>query len=72
MVLDGKAMLFQSDFQRAATRSHGSWGAEDDAYIMFFDLDAYNRFNMSKEEIELSDANKDPKGEEGRREEGRG
>ena len=54
-VLDGKAMLFQSD--RAGYRSHGSWGAEDDAYIMFFDLDAYNRFNMSKEEIELADAN---------------
>ena len=46
---------------RAAYRSHGSWGAEDDAYIMFFDLDAYNRFNMSKEEIELADANKDEK-----------
>ena len=58
-VLDGKAMLFQSD--RAGYRSHGSWGAEDDAYIMFFDLDAYNRFNMSKEEIELADANKDEK-----------
>ena len=56
-VLDGKAMLFQSD--RAGYRSHGSWGAEDDAYIMFFDLDAYNRFNMSKEETELADANKD-------------
>ena len=48
-MLDGKAMLFQSD--RAGYRSHGSWGAEDDAYIMFFDLDAYNRFNMSKEEL---------------------
>lgn len=58
-VLGGKAMLFQSD--RAGYRSHGSWGAEDDAYIMFFDLDAYNRFNMSKEEIELADANKDEK-----------
>ncbi len=58
-VLDGKAMLFQSD--RAGYRSHGSWGAEDDAYLMFFDLDAYNRFNMSKEEVELADANKDEK-----------
>ncbi len=58
-VLDGKAMLFQSD--RAGYRSHGSWGAEDDAYLMFFDLDAYNRFNMSKEEIALADANKDEK-----------
>ena len=41
-VLGGKAMLFMSD--RAGYRSHGSWGAEDDAYIMFFDLDAYERF----------------------------
>ena len=53
-VLNGKAMLFQSD--RAGYRSHGSWGSEDDAYIMFFDLDAYERFRMSKEERELADA----------------
>ena len=47
-VLGGKAMLFQSD--RAGYRSHGSWGTEDDAYIMFFDLDAYEQFRMTKEE----------------------
>ena len=58
-VLEGKAMLFQSD--RAGYRSHGSWGAEEDAYLMFFDLDAYNRFRMTKEELELADANKDIK-----------
>ena len=58
-VLGGKAMLFESD--RAGYRSHGSWGAEDDAYLMFFDLDAYDRFRMSKEELELADANKDEK-----------
>lgn len=58
-VLDGKAMLFQSD--RAGYRSHGSWGAEEDAYLMFFDLDAYNRFRMTKEEIEMADATKDVK-----------
>ena len=56
-VLGGKAMLFESD--RAGYRSHGSWGAEDDAYLMFFDLDAYDRFRMSKEELELAEANKD-------------
>lgn len=50
-VLGGKAMLFSSD--RAGYRSHGSWGAERDAYIMFFDLDAYDRFCMSKEERAL-------------------
>lgn len=28
---------------------------------MFFDLDAYDRFRMSKEELELAEANKDLK-----------
>ncbi len=50
-VLDGKAMIWESD--RAGYRSHGSWGAESDAYIMFFDLDAYERFRMNKEELAL-------------------
>lgn len=50
-VLDGKAMLFQSD--RAGYRSHGSWGAESDAYIMFLDREAYDRFRMNKEELAL-------------------
>ena len=47
-VLGGKAMIFTSD--RAGFRSHGSWGTEDDVYIMFFDQDAYERFRMTKEE----------------------
>ena len=50
-VLGGKAMLFQSD--RAGYRSHGSWGTEGDAYIMFFDVDAYDQFRMNKEEYGL-------------------
>lgn len=58
-VLDGKAILFESD--RAGYRSHGSWGAEYDAYLMFLDLEAYDRFRMSKEELELAEANKDEK-----------
>ncbi len=53
-VLGGKAMLFASD--RAGYRSHGSWGTEDDAYIMFFDLDEYEKFRMTKEERALYDA----------------
>lgn len=62
-VLKGKAMLFFSD--RAGYRSHGSWGAESDAYLMFFDLDAYDRFRMSKEEREmLNEAEKDKKKED--------
>lgn len=58
-VLDGKAILFESD--RAGYRSHGSLGAEYDAYLMFLDLEAYDRFRMSKEELELAEANKDEK-----------
>ena len=61
-VLGGKAMLFTSD--RAGYRSHGSWGAEDDVYIMFFDLDAYERFKMTKEEKALrEEAEKEKKKE---------
>ena len=62
-VLGGKAMVFTSD--RAGFRSHGSWGSEDDVYIMFFDLDAYERFRMTKEEKTLLEqAEKDKKKEQ--------
>ena len=50
-VLDGKAMIWESD--RAGYRSHGSWGAESDTYIMFFDPEAWDRFRLSKEELAL-------------------
>ena len=61
-VLGGKAMIFTSD--RAGYRSHGSWGTEDDIYIMFFDLDAYERFTMTKEEkVMREEADKEKKKE---------
>ena len=44
-------MIWFSD--RAGYRSHGSWGAHRDAYIMFFDSEAYDKFRMSKEELAL-------------------
>lgn len=49
--LDGKAMIWSSD--RAGYRSHGSWGAHSDEYIMFFDAEAYDKFRMNKEELAL-------------------
>ncbi len=58
-VLDGKAMLFESD--RQGFRSHGSWGTESDAYIMFFDLDAYEKFLRTKEENEVTELYNDKK-----------
>ena len=45
-------MIWSSD--RAGYRSHGSWGAERDIYIMFFDGEAYDKFRLSKEETSLS------------------
>ena len=51
--LGGKAIIFKSD--RAGYRSHGSWGAEDDYYITFLNQDAFERFNMNKEERERFD-----------------
>lgn len=66
-VLDGKAMIWESD--RAGFRSHGSWGSESDMYIMFFDLDAYDRFRMSKEELALvEEAEKEKKEKEEKKE----
>lgn len=50
-VLGGKAMIWSSD--RAGYRSHGSWGAESDVYIMFFDVEAYEKFKMNKEDLAL-------------------
>lgn len=50
-VLGGKAMTWESD--RSGYRSHGSWGAETDLYIMFFDLEAYEKFRMNKEDLAL-------------------
>lgn len=66
-VLGGKAMIWKSD--RAGYRSHGSWGSEDDVYIMFFDLDAYEHFRMSKEETALlEEAEKKEKEEDAKKE----
>ncbi len=54
--LKGKAVTFTSD--RAGYRSHGSWGAERDAYIVYLDREAYALSNMNKEERELYDNRK--------------
>ena len=49
--LGGKAMTWESD--KMGFRSHGSWGAESDIYIMFFDGKAYAQFARSKEQKEI-------------------
>ena len=49
--LGGKAMTWKSD--KAGYRSHGSWGAQTDIYLMFFDDEAYLKFTRSKDEDEI-------------------
>lgn len=50
-VLGGKAMIWFSD--REGLRSHGSWGSQNDVYIMFFTQQALDEFKLTKEEYEL-------------------
>lgn len=45
--LKGKAMTWQSD--KAGYKSHGSWGAEQDIYMMFFDGKEYAKWFRDKE-----------------------
>ena len=49
--LGGKAMTWQSD--KNGYRSHGSWGAEEDIYIMFFDGKTMTEFKQDKEDEEI-------------------
>ena len=49
-VMDGKAMIWFSD--RYGMRNHASWGSQNDVFAMFFTQEAFDKFNMSKEESE--------------------
>ncbi len=57
--LGGKAMTWESD--KNGYRSHGSWGAESDIYIMFFDGKAMTGFGRSEEQIEIDNMLKSEK-----------
>ena len=50
--LGGKAMIWSSD--RYGYRSHGSWGAQNDLFIMFFDDAAMAAFGQDKESEEIA------------------
>ncbi len=52
--LKGKAMTWESD--KNGYRSHGSWGAETDIYIMFFDGKEMSKFYLDKEGEEIEKA----------------
>lgn len=63
--LGGKAIVWSTD--REGMRSHGSWGAQRDAYALFLDPKAYVEFRRTKEERTLAEKMKSDK--EKRREE---
>jgi C-terminal processing protease CtpA/Prc len=50
-MMGGKMMIWFSD--RLGLRSHGSWGANDDVFGMFFTQEAWDRFQLTKAEFEL-------------------
>lgn len=49
--MKGGAIIWSSD--RYGMRSHGSWGAEYDVVAAFLTQDAFDRFQLSREEYEL-------------------
>lgn len=50
-VLDGNAVMFITD--RYGMRSHASWGSLSDVMLVFMNQDAYDKYNLSKEDYEL-------------------
>lgn len=50
-VLDGKAMIWGST--RDGARQQGGSMVSDDVFAMFFSKDAFDRFNLSKEDFDL-------------------
>lgn len=49
--LGGKMIYWVSN--RHGLQSHGSWGSQNDVYGLFLTREAWDRFNLSKEEFEL-------------------
>lgn len=50
-MMAGKAIIWFND--KMGMRSHGSWGSEYDVYGMFLTQEAFDEFNLSKQEAEL-------------------
>lgn len=63
-LMGGDAILFSSD--RYGMRSHASWGSQHDAFVVFLNQAAYDKFKLSKEEAEVLDKSKDEGDEEGK------
>lgn len=49
--MGGNAIVFLSE--KYGMRNHASWGSQDDAYIVFLNRDAYDKYNLNEEDLEL-------------------
>jgi len=58
-MMEGKMMLWFTD--RQGLRSHGSWGSQSDVYGLFFEPEAWEVFNLSREDYKIhkKEKNKD-------------
>ncbi len=54
--MDGNAIIYISN--RYGMRSQASWGSQNDVFIAFVNQESYDKFKMSKEELELYEAAK--------------
>jgi len=52
--MKGAAMTWVSD--KYGYRSHGSWGSDDDIYVMFFDKTAFRKFSQDSDAVEIEKA----------------
>lgn len=50
--MDGNAIVFLSE--RYGMRNHASWGSQDDAFIIFLNREALDRYNLSEEDLALA------------------
>ena len=50
-VMDGKAILFKSN--RFGMRNQASWGSQYDAFLIFLNKDAYDKYRLNKEDYEM-------------------
>ena len=50
-VMDGNAVIYVSN--RYGMRSHASWGSQNDVFIAFMNQDAFDKFQLDKEEYAL-------------------
>ncbi|MDH8700995.1 tricorn protease [Dysgonomonadaceae bacterium PH5-43] len=55
-VLDGNAILFLSE--RYGMRNHASWGSLNDAFLVFMNQEAYDKYRLSEDDYKLFEEEK--------------